>query len=154
MSKRKFCSIECREKSRSRKLSVAIQERIKNGTHNGWNSRNILSYPERFFIEVLKNNNLYEKCQINYSINKKKDLEIDETFSYFLDFYFEEKKICLEIDGKQHEERKEHDIKRDERLNNVGIKVYRIKWKSINNNKGKKYIKNEINNFLDFYKNN
>jgi len=37
------------------------------------------------------------------------------------------------------------------RLENVGIKVYRIKWKTINNEKGKKYIKNEIKKFLDFY---
>jgi very-short-patch-repair endonuclease len=58
----------------------------------------------------------------------------------------------LEIDGKQHNFRKEHDIKRDSYLsNNNNIIIYRIKWKSINNDKGKKYIENEIKNFLDFY---
>lgn len=150
-SKTKYCSNECREISRSRKLSKAVNERIKNGTHNGWNSRNILSYPEKFFITVLKNNNLYEKCSINHPINKRDDLDVDEAWSYFLDFYFEEKKICLEIDGSQHKERKKHDNLRDERLENNGIHVYRIAWKSINNEKGKKYIKNEIDKFLDFY---
>lgn len=65
-------------------------------------------------------------------------------------------KIDLEIDGKQHEyeERKTSDIKRDKLLINYGIKVYRIKWKSINSEKGKNYIKEEINKFLEFYNGN
>lgn len=59
----------------------------------------------------------------------------------------------LEIDGKQHyyEERIEKDKIRDDLLENVGIKVYRIKWKNPTNEENKKYIENEINNFLKFY---
>ncbi len=76
---------------------------------------------------------------------------MDEPYNYFLDFYFPEKKMVLEIDGKQHKYRVEHDKVRDERLSNVGIKVFRIKWKSINNESGKIYIKNEIDKFLNFY---
>lgn len=129
------------------KLFNIQMERIKNGTHKGWTSRNVTSYPEKFFINVLKNNNLLEKCQTNYPIKK------DKTNNYFLDFFFEDKKIDLEIDGKQHgyKERIESDINRDKLLKEKGINVYRIKWKSINTEKGKTYIKEEIEKFLSFY---
>jgi very-short-patch-repair endonuclease len=150
---KKYCSKECSLIGMRKNLSRVMKERVKKGLHHGWNSRNVLSYPEKFFTKVLKNNNLYEKCSVNHPINKKIDLNVDESWSYFLDFYFEEKKICLEIDGSQHKDRKEHDNLRDKRLENVGIKVYRIKWKSINTEKGKLYMKNEINKFLDFYDN-
>ena len=71
----------------------------------GWKSRNIISYAERFWMNVLDNNNI--KYQKEYSLNGK----------YFLDFLLEKngKKIDLEIDGKQHqyEERKIHDKKKE-----------------------------------------
>ena len=62
----------------------------------------------------------------------------------------------MEIDGKQHKlkERKESDEIRDKLLIKSGIKVYRIEWKSINTEKGKEYIKNEIDKFLEFYNKN
>lgn len=148
----KNCSKECSLESMKINVSKKIRERVKNGTHKGWQSRNITSYPEKFFISVLKNNNLFDKCKVNFKI-KKNDLGLDEEGNYFLDFYFLDKKIDLEIDGKQHNFRKEHDEKRDQYISNNGIIVYRIKWKSINNDKGKKYIKNEIDKFLDFYNN-
>jgi very-short-patch-repair endonuclease len=62
--------------------------------------------------------------------------------------------IDLEIDVKQHwthEERIKSDRKRDKLLKRNNYKIYRIKWKSINNEKGEKYIKNEIAKFLKFY---
>lgn len=128
--------------------------RIKEGKHKGWQSRNILSYPERFFIRVLKRNKINNFCEPNYTI-KKRDLGLDDDSNYFLDFYFEEKKIDLEIDGKQYEldERKESDKNRDKILTKNEIRVYRIKWKNINTKNGKNYIKNEIIKFLNFYNN-
>jgi very-short-patch-repair endonuclease len=60
----------------------------------------------------------------------------------------------LEIDGKQHKYRKEHDDERDKLLNEYGYIVYRIKWKNINTEMGKEYIKNEIDKFMEFYDNN
>ena len=102
----------------------------------------------------MKNNGLDDKYIFNHPINKRKDLNIDESYNYFLDFYFTDKKLVLEIDGNQHKYRKEHDDLRDERLLNVGIKTYRIKWKSINSEKGKEYIKKEIEKFLDYYNKN
>jgi len=152
--RRKTCSDECSIKLRNINLSKRMKERIENGTHKGWSSRNIESYPETFFKEVLKNNGLEDKYSFNHPINKRKDLNIDESYNYFLDFYFTDKKLVLEIDGNQHKYRKEHDDLRDERLLDVGIKTYRIKWKSINSEKGKEYIKKEIEKFLDYYNKN
>ena len=149
LSKSTTCSEVCRKELTSKKLSKSVKERIDNGTHNGWQSRKVISYPEKFFIEVLKNNNL--SYEFNYPINKRHILGVDEPYNYFIDFYFPDEKIALEIDGSQHKYRKDHDILRDKRLSKVGIKVYRIKWRSINTDYGKEYISGQINNFLDFY---
>lgn len=155
----KYCSKKCGAKNRffsdetKDKLRNKVKERIDNGTFSGWSNRNIISYPEQFFIEVLNNNNI---TYIHNKPIKKKDLGCNENSNYFLDFYFEDKKIDLEIDGKQHKlkERKESDKKRDELLIKNGIKVYRIEWKSINNENGKIYIEKEIKKFLDYYNSN
>lgn len=148
-----FCSSDCQHKNgmseeTKQKIRNTINEKVKNGTHIGWSSRNIESYPEKFFKQVLKNNN------IDYEFNKviiKKNINLDENCNYFLDFYIPLKNIDLEIDGSQHKYRIESDEKRDKYLTEYGIKVYRIKWISINNDKGKEYIKNEIDKFLIFY---
>lgn len=70
-----------------------------------------------------------------------------------MDFYIKNANIDLEIDGSQHKYRKEHDEFRDLSLVNNGFDVYRIKWKNINNEAGKEYIKNEIDKFIKYYKN-
>ena len=93
------------------------------------------------------------KYEFNKTVSKR-SLGIDCDYSYFLDFYIKNKNIDLEIDGSQHKlkERKEHDEYRDEYLTKSGYKVYRIIWKNINTEKGKEYIKNEIDKFLEFLK--
>ena len=150
-----FCSNDCRCKNgvsdeTRQKLKNIMQLRVVNGLHHGWSTRNIESYPEKFFKKVLENNN------IEYEFNKpivKKSLGMNELGNYFLDFFITSKNIDLEIDGKQHllEERKESDEKRDEYLIKNNILVYRIKWENINSMNGKEYIKNEIDKFIDFY---
>jgi len=130
-------------------LSLSAKERFKNGRLKGWSTRNIESYPEKFFKEVLNSNN------IDYEFNKpvkKSDLGIKCSCNYFLDFYLKDANIDLEIDGKQHDRRIEHDNYRDSHLINSGYDVYRIKWKEINSENGKKYIENEISKFIDYYK--
>lgn len=133
-------------------LSSSVRRNVENGTHKGWQTRNIVSYPEKFFIDVLKNNQLFEKCEMNKPISKS-SLGLSGNENYFLDFFFAEKMIDLEIDGKQHfyEDRIESDETRDAALTKNGYRVYRIKWKSINRPEGKAYIKTEIDNFLEFY---
>lgn len=125
-----------------KKLSQCVQQRIKNGTHNGWSTRNTRSFPEIFWEGVLKNN----------SISFISEKYIKE-YGYFLDFYIELSNgliINLEIDGKQHtyEDRILHDKKRDKRLRNLGYLVYRIPWNEISSNIGKSKIKAKINQFL------
>lgn len=116
--------------------------KVNNGTHSGWKSRKGKepSYPEKFFMEVLDNNNI--QYEHEFPCGK-----------YFIDFAIKSANIALEIDGKQHEyvERKESDEKKDKYLIDNGWKVYRIQWKSINNLDGKIYIKEQIESFLKFY---
>lgn len=147
---RTFCSDACKAASVSHheRLSNASREavlkRIANGTHTGWKSRagKLPSYPERFFMDVLANNH----------ISYEHDLPVGR---WFIDFAIEDKMIALEIDGKQHEweDRKQKDVEKDEYLTSVGWTVHRIKWKSINTDSGKLYIKNEIDKFLELYRN-
>ena len=118
-------------------------EKVRNGTHSGWKSRagKPPSYPERFFMEVLNNN----KIQFD------RDLLVGK---WFIDFAIKDKMIALEVDGKQHdyEDRKQSDAEKDKFLIDSGWRVHRIKWKSINNESGKIYIKEEIDMFLKVYR--
>lgn len=118
---------------------------MSEGRHQGWKNRNITSYPEKFWINVLQNNKIGYRRE-DFS-NKK----------YFLDFLLEknDKKIDLEIDGKQHlyKDRKESDKKRDLYLKELGYIVYRIPWNEINTEKGKKLMATKIETFLTFYNN-
>ena len=127
-----FNSVEYKEKIRQSQLRL-----VANGMHNGWKSRNIKSYAEKFFETVLCNNRIaYERER---SVGK-----------YFLDFVIGD--IDLEIDGKQHQyaDRKQSDIVRDAYLRSKGFFVYRIKWNEINSDAGKDMMKAKIDLFLDF----
>lgn len=139
----KFCSHKCSNESEETKEKIRKKalERIENGTFSGWKTRGKRSYPEKFWENVLNNNGI---SFIPEDFSTKK---------YFLDFLIEKngKKIDLEIDGKQHKERKEHDIERDSFLTENGFIVYRVKWNSINSEVGKTKMKEKIDKFLEFY---
>lgn len=89
------------------------------------------SYPEKFFIDVIKNEFQDQKYVREYYI-----------LGYSLDFAWVDKKLEIEIDGEQHEkiENQIHDQQRDKILEDNGWKTLRIKWKDMFNNP-KKYIK-------------
>lgn len=127
-------------------LSDKMKENLQKGKCMSWQSRNISSYAERFWIKVLDNNH------IDYLREFKVD--VDKNKRYFLDFLIEKngKKIDLEIDGKQHKyaERVEHDISRDDTLSNLGYCVYRIDWNEINSEQGKLKMKSKIEDFLQW----
>lgn len=122
-------------KERQRQIQL---EKVANGTHKGWSTRNIKSYAEIFFENVLINNHI---C---FEREKK-------VGKYFLDFVIG--MLDLEIDGKQHEyvDRKKSDLARDEYLRKQGYFVYRIKWNEINTIEGKEMMKAKIDLFLNFY---
>ena len=46
---------------------------------------------------------------------------------YVVDFYCHESKLAIEVDGKIHDSQKEYDMKRDKKINNLGIQVQRFK---------------------------
>lgn len=141
LSKKSTCSSECNKILRSNIQKKVVNELIKNGKHKGWTTRNIISYPEKFWIEVLKNNGIIYTH--NYHFGK-----------YFLDFYIEinNRQIDLEIDGKQHNfsDRIIKDKERDEFVLSNNIEVYRVPWNSINTENGRIKMKEKIDNFLKF----
>jgi very-short-patch-repair endonuclease len=57
----------------------------------------------------------------------------DEHFFYVPDFFCYKENLAIEIDGKIHLYRKEKDTRRDEILNELGIKVLRIKNEELAN---------------------
>lgn len=140
-SKKSVCSDECKHQLMILAGKTAYHKSVENGTHKSWISRNVSSYAEKFFENVLNNNNIPYIREFYI-----KDLK------YFLDFKININgvDIDLEIDGKQHEKMVEHDKKRDIQLKKLGFIVYRISWNDINNEDGKIEMKNKIDDFLIF----
>lgn len=120
-----------------KKLSVSRIKSISEGNTKRWQSRTGQSYPEKYFEQYLMNEGL--NFEMQYHI-------INEHRNYFLDFYFPDKKIDLEIDGLQHDwpDRMESDQIRDSFLNSIGIKVIRIKWGNPNSSKTNEYFRAKI----------
>ena len=141
----KHCSPKCvgRDPEVKNKLKEKQIALIESGKHKGWQTRNIKSYAERFWEEVLKKNNI-EFLRETHNNGK-----------YFIDFEIRRnnKVVDLEIDGKQHtyKERIESDKKRDSYLADLGYIVYRIEWNEINTIDGKKLMKDKIDAFMKFY---
>lgn len=60
--------------------------------------------------------------------------ETDYNFDFFIaDFYCHECKLVIEVDGKIHDYQKEHDKQRDLIMENLGLRVLRIKNEEILN---------------------
>ena len=125
----RFCSKSCVSSYISRK-------RVFEGTHNGFPSRKEKqpSWAEKTVMTI------FDERKIEY----KRDFKINR---FFGDFVFVDKKIVLEIDGKQHKERVEQDKKRDEIINKEGYKVIRIDWI----HKKLEEMTNKIDNFIKLY---
>ena len=112
--------------------SMALAHKEKRAWNIGmsrWNNKP--SYPEEWFMKVIEN----EFNDKNY----KREFPFAK---YSLDFAWEYKKLCIEIDGDQHrrfESYKIRDLEKDKFLKEKGWKVLRISWKDLCNNT-KKYI--------------
>lgn len=146
-----YCKICIRTSSEYHELRCLTAKKIsenrkKNGTQKPWQSRKIQSYPEKFWQDVLDNN------QIDYKGPNVPIKKSDGKSNYFLDFLIEKDgiKIDLEIDGKQHKypDRIESDKLRDGYLSSLGFKIYRIDWNEINSESGKLKMKEKIDSFL------
>lgn len=120
-SRRKTCSEECK----SSLISDKIIERIKSNRRSNYR-RDKKSYLEQSFEQWLIDNKISTKY-------------IDEHFIknhltgkwYFVDYYFPEVNLIVELDGKQHEKpaHKEADQLRDVYIkSHLGIDVFRISY--------------------------
>ena len=139
------CSSKCsnNDPATKEKLRQKQYKLIEEGKHQGWQCRNIRSYPEKFWKDVLDNNGIVYQQEVYI-----------KEYQYFLDFLIETPrgKIDLEIDGSQHnkQDAKYKDKIRDERLTNMGYIIYRIPWNEINTGFGKELMKKKIDDFLKF----
>lgn len=126
-----------------KKISEGMKKAHREGRAGTFPSRKKCehSYPEKWLIEVLKN---------ELGLIENKDYETEYFFhKQFLDFAWPERKLCIEIDGQQHErfeERKLKDAIKDENLKAENWKLLRLRWVDIYNNK-QEYIQ-KILSFL------
>lgn len=128
-----------------KKISESMKKAQKEGRaynigQSRWNNEH--SIPEKWLIKVLKN----EFNQIE-NINYKTEMSF---YRYALDFAWPEKKLCIEIDGKQHlydEKQIERDKEKDRLLKEDGWKELRLKWSYIfkNTQEALKIITNFLN---------
>jgi len=110
------------------KLSISESMKKAHDEGRAWNigkSRwnNKPSYPEEFFIKVIENEFTDKNYVREYSIGK-----------FALDFAWIHKKLCIEIDGEQHQrfqEYRERDERKDKFLKDSGWKVLRIEWQKM-----------------------
>lgn len=136
----KHLSEEHKQKISNSMKQAHKEKRAHNIGSSRWNNEH--SWPEKWFIEVLQN---------EFNMIENIDYETEMPFDkYSLDFAWSEKKLCIEIDGEQHERFEEYklrDIAKDKLLLKNGWKVLRIKWKDCYANP-KQYIK-IIKNYLN-----
>lgn len=135
-----------------KKLSAAARKRVKNGTHVGWTSRNVQSYPEKYWESVLRNHGLTYEREL---VVPRAYLGIPEASNYFLDFVITTANgnlVDLEIDGKQHayEDRAQADELRDSVLTKAGFEVYRIPWVNPRDEASREFVRNQRDDLLHF----
>ena len=140
--KQKFCSNSCslkdkwknsqyKENMSKMSTNLANKRHLNNDLSFGWQSRKEIkpSYPESVAIDFFISRN------INFIREVKEG-------KYFIDFVIPEK-IAIEIDGQQHEKRKQSDLNKDLYLKSRGWKIFRIKYPEQN-------IKKELENIFLF----
>lgn len=125
-----------------RKISIGMHNAALEGRNKGWTTTKSgpqhKSYPEVFFTKIIEN----EFNDKNYEYNLP-------FYTWKLDFAWVHKKLCIEIDGSQHENeiQANSDLRKDKKLIEEGWKVLRIKWLDIFHNT-QDYIK-QAKDFID-----
>lgn len=91
------------------------------------------NHPERWFYDLLIK---ALKAHPKFIKFPKTQVPIFYTSTnyYILDIYFDDKKICVELDGKCHDRQIKYDKRRDATLLKQGIKTIRLKFKDCFNN--------------------
>lgn len=88
-----------------------------NPEKTAWRLGNKMSWPEKFFMDACERAGLTNQ----YTIVREKSV-----YPYFIDFAFTESMVAVEVDGSQHLNQVEHDIRKDAKLKEKGWRVYRI----------------------------
>ena len=104
------------------KISETRKQKIASGEINIVRTLKHPSYPEQWLINVLMK---------KFNMEDNKDYIRELTFHrYFLDFAWPEKKLCIELDGRQHceEDRKRRDQLKDGLLKDEGWLEIRVDW--------------------------
>ncbi len=113
-------------KEHKQSISNGMKKAHKNGkAHNigtcRWNNEH--SWPEKWLIKVLDN---------EFDLKENEDYKTEFSFDRFsLDFAWPSKKLCIEVDGKQHQTdnaQKLRDAAKDKLLLENGWKELRIPW--------------------------
>jgi len=145
----KKCGIECSGKTgycktcwskseeNRKQQSINTKRAISEGRLDRWYKSKDGSYAEKWWQQYFNDNN------IEYDWQRREGL-------FLIDFALEKngQKIDFEVDGAQHENRKEHDIKRAEKLAQKGYITFRVKWY---NKKKKEEIESEKQRFWSFW---
>lgn len=107
--------------------------------------RNCMTDSEKLLWEQLRNRKLSGyKFLRQHPIVYKADYK---GLNYFIaDFYCNEKKVVIELDGMIHQDTQEYDEFRDIEMKELGINVLRIKNEDLENIDE---VLQKINNFLD-----
>lgn len=112
----------CGEKCKLKLMSLKANERID----NGWNPQEHRCRSRPSFLEKS-----FEDWLISIKFNnyiKNKTFRCGEKI-YFGDFFFPEKGILIELDGKQHQQSREYDEMRDVNIQRFyGVKTIRISY--------------------------
>ena len=105
-----------------KKISETRKRKIASGEIKIVRTLNHPSYPEQWLIDVLKN-------KFNMEDGKEYLRELN-FHNYFLDFAWPERKLCIELDGRQHceEDRKRRDQLKDGLLKDEGWLEIRVDW--------------------------
>jgi very-short-patch-repair endonuclease len=87
--------------------------------HNSLNEAKFSS--EMWFLNLINKNRMLNSIDLSFSRNHP-------VSCYYLDFYFPELKIGIEIDGESHNSKKarRNDSRKTQRMNQYGITVFRI----------------------------
>lgn len=105
----------------TRKRLSQIQSELLSRNSNRYR-RGRQSYLEKSFSEWLLEHKVDFESEVHFR-------DTSAAKSYYVDFLFEDRKLIIELDGNQHEKRKEQDAIRDKFLTSLGYTVVRISHK-------------------------
>lgn len=119
----KTCSKQCKNKL----LSISRKKLIEEGS---WNPKSNRGRHKKSYLESSFHDWLNKHKQINFVTEYKfKRYKSDLTFqcAYYVDFFFPDLNIAIELDGSQHEKTKAYDQDRDQYIYNAyNVKIFRI----------------------------